>query len=308
MLLSNIITGYFLDRQTELSPRTVEQYKYFYEMFQKYLTNDPLFESITAKQVKGFLAHLLHERGLSKKTGSNAWAALSSLWRWASAELACENILKEVAAPKVVSKPIEIFTADEIKRMLAAAEYKKTYRQKGKLVRNRRPSGLRDRAIILALLDCGLRATELCNMKISDYEPSRGRLLVKGGKGDKDRIVYAGRRTQKALWRYLATRPKARPTDPLFAAGAFADSHIDRNNLRHMLATIGANAGVTNVHPHRFRHTMAVAFLRAGGGLAQLRLILGHSELRTVLIYARLAECDLEKAAADHSPADAWRL
>lgn len=170
-----------------------------------------------------------------------------------------------------------------------------------------RHTAARDKAIIFTLLDTGLRASELCNLTVGDYEESRGRLYIRLGKGSKDRIVYAGRRTQKAIWRYLSTRPKAKPSEPLFAAGEFL-THIERNNLRKVLQRIGKRAGVKGVTVHRFRHTSAVNFLRAGGNLAELRLILGHVDIRTVLIYARLAEVDIEQAAMDHSPADAWKL
>ena len=82
---------------------------------------------------------------------------------------------------------------------------------------------------------------------------------------------------------------------------------MDRNNVRNLLATIGKNAQVANVHPHRFRHTFAIEFLRNGGNVFALKEILGHADLKSVLIYLELADKDID-AARRHSPADNWGL
>lgn len=306
MDLTSVLRGYWLDRTDELGANTVDQYRYLFNMFSTFVGEDTPFDKITARDIKQFLAHLTHERGLSKRTAAHAHTALASLWTWACAELGAEHLLRQVKAPKFQEKPIELYSQDQIKAMLKACEATSFVRY-GKQSPLTRHTAARDKAIIFTLLDTGIRASELCNLTIGDYEESRGRLYIRQGKGSKDRIVYAGRRTQKALWRYLSTRKNAKPDEPLFSAGEFCN-HIERNNLRKVLQRIGERAGVKGVFVHRFRHTFAVNFLRAGGNLAQLRLILGHEDVRTVLIYAKLAEIDLEQAALDHSPADAWRL
>jgi site-specific recombinase XerD len=74
-----------------------------------------------------------------------------------------------------------------------------------------------------------------------------------------------------------------------------------------MILRLGDNAGVQNAHPHRFRHTFAITFLRNGGSPLLLQELLGHEELSTVLHYVKLAEQDIDDGAR-HSPADHWRL
>lgn len=74
-----------------------------------------------------------------------------------------------------------------------------------------------------------------------------------------------------------------------------------------MLNTIGKNAGVEKVYPHRFRHTFAIQFLRNGGNVALLKELLGHESIEMVMRYAKIAEQDIANAPA-HSPADNWRL
>ena len=141
---------------------------------------------------------------------------------------------------------------------------------------------------------------------MGDYEAERGRLHIRHGKGDKGRFVFLGDRARKAVWRYLVNRPGAKAGQPLFATGS--GGAIERNNLRHTLNRIAKAAGVDGVHPHRFRHTFAVEFLRNGGNVFELQQALGHEQLTTVQRYVRLAEVDLESAGKRGSPADNWRL
>ena len=75
-----------------------------------------------------------------------------------------------------------------------------------------------------------------------------------------------------------------------------------------MLSTIAAQAKINDVHPHRFRHTFAITFLRNGGNTFALQKLLGHEELTTVLKYVRLAETDIKAAQAAASVVDNWRL
>lgn len=215
----------------------------------------------------------------------------------------------KIPIPDFPEPVIEPFTQEEIKALLVAAEYSKAWQsRKGKSARSRRPTANRDRAIILTLLDSGLRASELCDLTIADYDQKRGRLHVRHGKGDKQRMVFLGMRSQKALWRFLADstqRVPAKPSSPLFAAKT--GEKMERNNLRHTLQRIAEQAGVQRLTVHRFRHTFAVNYLRNNGNVLVLQALLGHEDLATVQIYVKLAELDLEKAS-EHSPVDNWKL
>ena len=80
------------------------------------------------------------------------------------------------------------------------------------------------------------------------------------------------------------------------------------NNQRvwHIVSGMGKRAGVANARPHRFRHTFAVQFLRNGGDIFTLQMLLGHSSLEMVKHYAKLAAIDAEQAHRKASPADNW--
>ena len=83
---------------------------------------------------------------------------------------------------------------------------------------------------------------------------------------------------------------------------------MNKNALRLIMARLGKKSGVKNCHPHRFRHTFAITYLRSGGDLFTLQSLLGHSTLDMVQHYARIAEIDVEQAHRRASPADNWRL
>lgn len=311
MKISNAIEGYFLDKELDFSPKTVSGYRLFFRHLVEFL-EDAQIQNVSTPDIRRFLNYLARDKkqdgkGWAKRSVHDAWIALSSLWTWAEKELEIKHVIRgKIAAPKFTKKVIQPFSAEEIKQLIRAAEYTSTWQTKaGKSMQNKRPTALRDIAIIYTLLDAGIRNTELRQLCVSDYEQKSGRLFIARGKGDKQRFVVLGNRSRKALWRYLASRDNPKPTEPLFAAKS--GEQLDANNLRHTLNMIAKNANVANVYPHRFRHTFAINFLRNGGNLFVLQELLGHESLEMVRYYARLAEIDIDGAAA-FSVADRWKI
>ena len=307
MRLSDVIAGYWLDKRLGFSKTTIPGYERTFGRLVVFL-GDPEFGAITASDVRRFLVHLAEGFGLSKRSVHDAWIPLSSLWTWAEGELGATHVIRgKVKQPGFTKRTIDALTQEQVLAILAAALHGKSYATpSGQLVSPARPTADRERAIILTLLDSGVRAAELCALTVGDYDAKRGRLHVRHGKGDKARFVTVGARCQKAIWRYMnRDRVGATLKEPLFATRTGA--HIDRTALRQTLARIGDRAGVPNVHPHRFRHTYAINFLRNGGNLLTLKELLGHESLTMVQRYARIVEADIDAAQA-HSPADNWRL
>ena len=161
---------------------------------------------------------------------------------------------------------------------------------------------MRDQSIILVLLDTGIRSSELCGLRVSDVDFETGKVFVTG-KGSKERHCYLGTTTRRSLWRYLVAR-ESQPEEPLFTTQS--DRPFTRSWLRRVVSNVGKRAGVANAYPHRFRHTFAVQFLRNGGDIFTLQMLLGHSSLTMVRHYARLAAIDAEQAHNRASPADHW--
>lgn len=150
--------------------------------------------------------------------------------------------------------------------------------------------------------------SELARLRISDIDMDKGEVFVEpfgSGRKTKSRLVYIGKITKKALWRYLADRDYV-PSDRLFVTEH--DRPMDRTSIRVMLNALGKRASVPNVHPHRFRHTFAIQYLRNGGDVFTLQRLLGHSSLDMVLHYLKLADADSAAAHKRASPADRWKL
>jgi site-specific recombinase XerD len=305
LTLSKALEGYFIAASARrLSPATLEDYDRTFTRFQQFLGRDPPLETITAQDIREYLASL---DGLSAKTLLNHHIALSALWTWACANrLATDHIVRRVDAPRPARREIIPYTEAEIKALLAACDHSRAYIRPGKRkCVHTRPTCQRDRAIILLLLDTGIRATELCTLTLATLDLKNQRLTVMG-KGRKERTLPICPRTAQEIWRYHTTRDNARPRDPVFSTRT--GRPMDRHNLRHMLVGAGKRAGVPGVTVHRFRHTFAINFLRNGGNIFALQRILGHATLDMVQRYLAIAQTDIDQAHREASPVANWLL
>jgi integrase/recombinase XerD len=303
---SQAVTGFELAcRARSLSQNTIDDYMRTARKFIAFRPDDPDLDKITATDIQSFLA----VQDVSNKSLLNYYIGLSALWSWATAEgLASVHVVRKLKAPKPESRVIVPFSLTDIRAMLSVVERSKQYREKfsGQQVSFRLPYADRNRAMILLLLDTGLRATEICSLVLGDVDV-KARTLTVMGKGRKERHIPFGARTGNAIWRYLAGR-KDDPGDgsPLFLSSG--GHPMSRDRLAHTIADIGARAGIQGAHPHRFRHTFAINYLRNGGDVYTLQNILGHSTLEMVRKYLALAQVDLETAHRRASPVEMWRL
>jgi integrase/recombinase XerD len=175
-------------------------------------------------------------------------------------------------------------------------------------------AGRRNYFLLLVLLDTGLRAGEISRLNINDYNQTTGEIRVRPfgtGKKTKPRTVYLGKTAKRAAWRYLAERKiedTLHPDDPLFVTSD-GRKRMTRNAIRLICNRIGEQAGVEKVHPHRFRHTFAIEFLRNGGNMYILsEKLLGHSDLTITKRYLHLVDDDAFNEHHKASPADRWKL
>lgn len=300
------VAGYWLHRRRDVSVNTFNDYDRTFRRFGESVTGKCVAE-IGTDDVRRFL-NAMAEAGNKPKTIANAWTALSAFWTWAEKALQLKHVVRGQVPPPRVRKPaIEPYARAQVKALLAACETAGDWVSRGgRPVKSKRPTARRDRAMLLVLLDTGVRASELCGLTVNDYESSSGRLRIRMGKGGKDRAMFCGEAAQRALWRYLTDRRGAKPSDPLFATAS--GRHLTRDNLLKLIVRIAGRAGVSNANVHRFRHTFAIQFLRNGGSVLALQAALGHERMETVRIYARLSEVDLQAAQRSASPADCWKF
>lgn len=210
-----------------------------------------------------------------------------------------ETPLKNVKAPRVPNDQIQPLSPEQVQALVDAAR--------------RTAAPERNVAVILALVDTGLRASELLGLKVGDADRGTGELVVIG-KGNKKRRVYLGIAARRALWRYLETadRRNAFTDEPLFVSvgGIRHGAGLSHTGIHEIVRNAGDAAGIQGVRcsPHTLRHTFAVNFLRGGGNLFELQQLMGHTDLTVLRRYVALAEADLAEAHRAASPADRMRL
>lgn len=308
LTISQAIEGYLLAaRARRLAPGTIRSYEYGWDQFRRFLASDPPLASITLTQLRAFLAGLDH---LSAKTVRICYHSLAALWTWAVSEgIVTDHLPHHVGSPRVAEREIIPYSKDEILAMLRAIERTRGYRRGNqRLTDNARPSAPRDRAILLLLLDTGIRASELCGLQLNQADLRNHRVIVQG-KGARERMVPISPRTEQAIWRYVKTRPEVVPGNALFVAGpADIPRPLTTDVLRRLLHRIGERGGVRGVNVHRFRHTFAIQALRNGMHVYALQACLGHSTLEMVRRYLAIAQTDVEAAHREASPVSNWLL
>lgn len=164
---------------------------------------------------------------------------------------------------------------------------------------------LRNRVIISLMLDCGLRLSEVVNVKYSQLYIKDGYIIVTG-KGNKSRAVSFGGYTKKHLMNYLSC------FNPLFPAVVKSDSlfvtsesnQISQNTIKKIFRKLKDITGIERLHPHLLRHTFATRYLENGGDIYTLKNLLGHTTLAQTIHYLHIAENRIHKDYSLFSPLD----
>lgn len=193
------------------------------------------------------------------------------------------NPMQGIAQPSIPSEPVPVITDDELAALL-------------KVCRGKELPELRDTAIIRLLLDCGLRASELCGLRVQDVDLDAEAVIVKG-KGDRVRAAYLSARTTAALDKYLRKRAGHRwaHLEQVFLTQRGA---LSPDGLRERIRARGDAAGIAHLHPHRFRHTFAHDYLLNGGQERDLKRLAGWTSDTMLERYGASAADERAKAAA----------
>lgn len=295
--------GWILDCQLrQLSPRTVSTRQ---DTIKKLLWffNYKGYSECSTLELRNYLAYLTN----SHKEPQGRWgiARLTqplrprSIWdvhnnvrcffNWMIEEGYTEvNPMASVKPPVFRSDQVRPFSEQQVTTLLNAAK------------RSKYP--LRDTSILLFMLDTGVRASEICELRSKDLDIVGKRAWVRG-KGDKHRAVYFGKTTGKALWNYIQEEGRE---DEDFVFLTERGHSFRPNSLLQFFMRMeqAAKIEATRCSPHTMRHTFAVTFLRNGGNVFSLQQLLGHTELKMTQRYVALAQADVEKQHRMFSPAD----
>jgi integrase/recombinase XerD len=296
MKWSNALKDFALYLKIErgMSMHTVNNYTFDVQKLVVYLeTHDmqltPL--QITTEHIQGFIYEMAKE--LNPRTQSRLISGLRSFYDYLIFENYCEsNPLERIEAPKIGRKLPDTLSVKDIDRIVAAIDLSN-------------PQGERNRAIIETLYSCGLRVSELTELKISDLFFEEGFIKVTG-KGNKQRFVPIGPLTQKYINLYkdhvrVQMKVEAPFNDTLFLNRR--GKQLSRAMICTIVKTLGAKAEIQkNISPHTFRHSFATHLLENGADLRAIQMMLGHESITTTEIYMHVDKSHLKDAMLKFHP------
>ena len=147
--------------------------------------------------------------------------------------------------------------------------------------------------ILRMMAETGMRVSEVLNLRLEFVDLNSGKIIIKEGKGNKDRIVYINNGLLENLISYL-TRTEKGTTGLVFTTRT--GGKINQNNINRMIETYRKKAGIEkHISAHTFRHSYATALLRETGNLSLVQRVLGHEDISTTQIYVHLADKDVEE-------------
>ena len=290
--LETDVRDFLIDRQARgLSPRTVAWYGEKLQIVQRVLASNGIsqLEEIRPTTVR----QLLLELGETHNQGGvhGFYRALRAFLNWWETETEPQgwtNPMLKVQPPRVDLPPLEPVPLDDLRAMLATCD--KSFH------------GVRDRALLMALLDSGCRRAEFQALDIGHVNLATGSMLILRGKGGRARTTFVGAKTRRALVRYLRLRPDAADADPLWVT--MEGDRLTYNGLREIVRRRARRAGVPEPSLHSFRRGFAITALRNGADLITLQRLLGHTSLAVLSRYLHQVEDDLQEAHERVGPVD----
>ncbi len=287
------IDAFLVDCQARaLSPGTVRFYTQKLAHLRAYLSAQhlPTVQSLTAPLLRRMLLDFSQSHNPGGTHG--LYRATKAFLRWYEREVEPEgwrNPVERVQAPKVPHEVLEPVSIADVQKMLATC-------------RGRSAIALRDRALLLFLLDTGCRASEVIAMNIGDVEFRSGTVLVRKGKGGKFRTVFVGAKARRSLSAYLRTRRDAEGGAPLYCG--LHGERLHYETLRDVIRRRAEDAGILPPTLHSFRRAFALLSLRNGVDVYSLQRLMGHADLSVLRRYLAQTEDDLRAAHERTGPVD----
>ena len=253
---------------------------------------------IRTSDVFDFLSYLANDRalnpdspapdyGISPAARARKLSAIKSFYKYLTVrtKLLQENPVADIEYPKLRKSLPKYLTMQQAAALLQAVEG---------------PNQVRDYAILMIFLNCGIRRSELVGLNLSDVYEDRLRVV---GKGNKERIVYFGTPCRKAIDAYLVERKKKILTDNRALFGSRNGNRISVTAVHRLVEKALKQAGLdaTQFSAHKLRHTAATMMLSGGVDVKTVQEVLGHENLNTTQIYTHIESTEL-KIAAEANP------
>ena len=300
-LSPNLIKHYadYLRLELSLSENSVEAYQHDVSLFLQYLecrdgvhTVSTAINDIKQDDIENFFAYL-YDLNIGATSQARILSGLKSFWRY----LLQENIAETdptvlISSPAMGRHLPEVLTYEEIQMMIDSIDLSQ-------------PNGHRNKAMIEVMYGCGLRVSELINLKISDIYREDGFLRI-FGKGSKERLVPIGDGSLKILFQYIEGARLHINVKPKFTDTVFLNSRgtgLSRQMVFLIVKDLAERNGITKtISPHTFRHSFATHLLEGGANLLAVQQMLGHASVSTTEIYTHISDELLRDTLTTYHP------
>ena len=282
----------YLKLEKSLSKNTLDAYMTDLDKLLNFLQSENIeISDVCLDDLERFSAGL-HDIGIHPRSQARIISGIKSFFHFLiMADYLEADPSELLEGPKIGLKLPEVLTVEEIDSIIAAIDLSKN-------------EGQRNRAILETLYSCGLRVSELTNLKLSDLYFDEGFIKVEG-KGSKQRLVPISPRAIKEIKLYFTDRNRGKIKkeyeDYVFLARWC--KNISRIMVFHLIKELAQTAGITkNISPHTFRHSFATHLLEGGANLRAIQCMLGHESIATTEIYTHIDRNMLRSEIIEHHP------
>ena len=285
---------HYLKIERGLSKNSITNYEYDINKLIDYLETNNITVSpinISNEVIQPFIYDV--SKNVNPRSQSRLISGLRSFFSYLVFEdYRTTNPLDLIESPKIGRKLPDTLSIEEIDSLINAIDLSK-------------PEGQRNKAILETLYSCGLRVSELTNLKISDLFFEEGFIKVTG-KGDKQRFVPIGPSTQKYITIYVKEIRSHITISPLYKDTLFLNrrgKQLTRAMIFTIIKQLAEKIGLNkNISPHTFRHSFATHLLENGADLRAIQLMLGHESITTTEIYMHVDRSHLKDVLIKYHP------
>lgn len=282
----------YLRLEKSLSKNTLDAYLTDLDKLLSFLLLEGIgITDVTLNDLQRFAAGL-HDIGIHARSQARILSGIKSFFHFLiMADYIEADPSELLEGPKIGFKLPEVLTVEEIDNIISAVDLSKN-------------EGQRNRAILETLYSCGLRVSELTNLKLSDLYFDEGFIKV-DGKGNKQRLVPVSPRAIKEVKLYFMDRSRVNIKkgyeDYVFLSRR--GTHLSRIMIFHLIKELAEAAGIIkNISPHTFRHSFATHLLEGGANLRAIQCMLGHESIATTEIYTHIDRNMLRSEIIEHHP------
>ena len=282
----------YLRLEKSLSANTVEAYLTDLDKLFRFLDDKGIHKLEAKLEDLELFSASLHDIGICPRSQARILSGIRSFYHFLILEDELEADPSELLeSPQIGFHLPEVLSLEEIDNLIGSIDLST-------------PEGQRNRAILETLYSCGLRVSELCNLKLSNLYLEEGFIKVEG-KGNKQRLVPISPRAIRELQLYFIDRNlmEIKPGYEDFVFISKRGKNISRIMVFHIIKVLAETTGITkNISPHTFRHSFATHLLEGGANLRAIQCMLGHESIGTTEIYTHIDRNMLRSEIIEHHP------